>query len=502
MSGTRKFLVSGLIVLGAIIVVMFARVLTYGKAAQGAETTSAPLPAAIAVDAAGALSRLSAAIKIKTVTYKSGDPVGEEAAQPWLDLRAFLEESYPLTHAAMKREIVADYTLLYTWQGSDSSLAPTLLMAHQDVVPVNEGTLDEWQRPAFSGEIADGYIYGRGTQDDKASVITILEATEGLIASGFKPKRTVILLFGHDEEVSGSGASAAIDVLHARGVRPELVVDEGFMVVEDTPGFTSPLSYIGVSEKGYMTLHIVSEATGGHSSMPPRNSANIQLAKALLALEENQLPSHLKSDTVSQFFKSMAAEMPFMQRFMLANTWITAPLVEKQMASSGVMNAMIRTTMAPTMLSGSVKENVLPQKATALVNFRIHPEDSSESVRAHVEKVLANIDGVSIDRDAVAGFSSEPAPVSPTDNKAFSVMRAVAANTGGERAPVVPALVLGGTDSRYAVKISKNIYRFVPARMTMADTKGIHGTNERLAVSNIPLMVEGYAHMIQGMDRQ
>ncbi len=484
---------AGLILLGVSLILV--RTLTYGAAPQGLNSVVLPSPPEISAEQAA--SRLSRAIQFRTITYKAGDPVAEAAA-PWINMQTWLAEAYPRVHANLEIERVNGYSLLYRWAGTQEPLAPLVFMAHQDVVPVNEGTLEDWTGAPFSGEIIDGYVYGRGALDDKASMIAILEAGEALLETGFQPQRPIYFMFGHDEEVSGAGAAAMVDLLHARGVRAEMVLDEGFFVIEDSPLTGNVFGFIGVAEKGYITLRLTATARGGHSSRPPRNSANVQLARAIIALEENQMPADFSKAPIADLFRAAAEDMDFFTRMAFANRWLFGGFIDAQMAATGA-DAMLRTTTAPTMLTGSIKENVLPQRATALINFRVHPNDTIDSLMTHVRKVTEHIEGLEITRNEDGGIGSEASPVSPTDGQAYSVLAALARQLG-DGAPVGPALVLGATDARWASKISDRVYRFVPARVTMKDTAGFHGTNERMSVTNMKRMSEGYAQIMLAMD--
>ena len=492
----KKISISIVSIIVLLLLVMLVRTLNF----KGASVANLPkLPTPVVVDEDNALLRLQQAVQLKTITINRGDPINFERAQPWLEFHTLLENAYPRVHSSLTREKVANYSLLYTWKGSDTALDPLMLMAHQDVVPVNLATIKNWHHPPFSGNIENGFIYGRGTQDDKASIIAILEAIEALLENNYQPKRTVHLLFGHDEEVAGTGAEAIVALLASRNVQPAMVVDEGYFVINDMAGFDGPIGLIGVAEKGYVTLDIVSESIGGHSSLPPKNSANIQLAKALLAIEKEQMRSHLNSEQVQNFFKAVSPEMSFLNRFFLSNTWITGGLLNESFSKTPSLNAMIRTTTAPTMLSGSVKENVMPQRAKATVNFRIHPQDNSKLVFEHIEKIASQFEGVSVHyRDK--GIFREPSPISPSDNKAFRILSALAQKTG-EGARPVPALVLAGTDATYAHSISNNVYRFTPVAYSMSDIAGIHGTNERLSIENFRLMIEGFSQLIEMTDK-
>ena len=490
--------IAGFVLLGvlALIVVVIFRTLTFGAPSSNVYAVEFLETPAFELD--DAARHLSEAIQYRTVTLKDGDPAPGQAG-PWEELHVWMSVTYPGVHAAMTRYHVADYSVLFEWTGSDPSLDPIVLMAHQDVVPVNFGTLEDWEGAPFAGEIIDGVIYGRGALDDKGSLVAIMEACEALIKSGFKPKRTVFLMFGHDEEVSGSGAETMVELLYDRGVRAEMVLDEGFFVISDSPLTGKPFGFIGVSEKGYVTLRITAHADGGHSSTPPPDSANVQLARAIVALEEHQMKADFTKAPVSDLFEAAAVDMSFLNRMALANMWLFGGMVEGRLSAEGGSNAMIRTTTAPTILEGSVKENVLPQRATALVNFRIHPNDTAEDVLAHVKQVTRDIDGLEIVVNG-GGIGSEASPVSPSDNMPFAVLSSVAATVGGGDVATGPALVLGGTDARFASKISDNVYRFQPSFVSLDEVAGFHGTNERLSVENMGRMVEGYAQIIMSMD--
>lgn len=492
----KQFLSALMAVIFGIVAIILFRTFTYGGPPEGGEKIDLPEVPTFSVEAAA--EHISQAIKFKTITFKGGDPVSVEAAQPWLELHNWLAGAYPRVHATMELTKVADYSLLYKWQGSDTDLDPIILMAHQDVVPVNIGTLEDWTGKPFSGDIIDGYIYGRGALDDKGSLVTIMEAGEALIASGFIPERTVYFMFGHDEEVAGIGAKSMVDVLHARSVRAELVLDEGFFVIKDSPLTGKPFGFVGVSEKGYVSLELTATGAGGHSSNPPRNSANVRLARAILALEDNQMKADFSKPPVANLFRAAADDMGFTGRMALANLWLFRGLVEKRLAGAG--DAMIRTTTAPTILEGAIKENVLPQRARAVVNFRLHPNDTLDDLMTHVEKVTKDIDGLEIGI-VRGGIASEASPMSPTDNRAYSVLASVAGEVGGG-VPTGPALVLGGTDARFAYKISDNVYRFYPSAVTLEELTGFHGTNERLSVENAGRMVKGYMQLILAMDAE
>lgn len=466
--------------------------------AKPADQAAITLPEPPAVDVAAAAESLGAAIRIQTVTYASGDPK-PGADQPWIDLEAALRARYPAIFAKMSMEKILTHAMLMTWTGTDASLPPIILMAHQDVVPVNPGTEADWTHGPFGGVVADGYIWGRGAMDDKGSLIAILEAGDALAKSNWTPKRTIIFAFGHDEEVSGAGAREIFALLKSRNVTPAMVLDEGYAVLDNYPLTGKPAALIGVAEKGYISLSITATTEGGHSSRPPRESGAVRIARALIALEEKQMPADLSAPPFNEMIQAVSADLPFTTKMAFANQWLLGSVIAGQVGSDPSANAIVRTTTAPTMMNGSIKDNVLPQRASAVVNFRIHPNDSVASVTQHVKDATAHIEGLTV-APYEDGIGSEPSPVSSTTNEAYRVLEAVARATGGGEVPVAPALVIGATDARYASAISKDaIYRFAPAIYDDTDLNGFHGTNERLSVENLGRMIKGYAQIMMAM---
>lgn len=495
----KNTLIAGLIIIGLLISIILERTINYSQPTHGVNVII--IPDAPEIDAEQAAINLGEAIRYQTTTLLPGDPrLGQE--QPWLEFQSWMQSTYPAFHAAARKETVTGgHTLLFTWQGSDPDLKPLLLMAHQDVVPVSLRTIDDWDAAPFSGEILDGYVYGRGTIDNKGSLVGLLEALNALAVKDFRPKRTILLMLGHDEEVGGAGAAAGIALLKSRGVNPIMALDEGSMVLETSPLTGKPVGMIGIAEKGYLTLELTVSAPGGHSSMPSRNSAPVRLAQALIALDENQMPIDLSQPPVSTLLRVSARDMPFLARMALANAWLFGPVIDAQVSASPTANAVVRTTTAPTMLVGSPKENILAQRASATVNFRIHPNDTEDDIIAHVEALTKDIPGleITIGQRGIRGMGASP--VSPTDNLPYGVLSSLASEIGNG-APVSPSLVLGATDSRYASAITDSVYRFMPAIMTAEDLRGFHGTNERLTIENVGQLARGYAQIILAMDQE
>jgi carboxypeptidase PM20D1 len=438
------------------------------------------------------LERFAASIRIPTVSHQ--DPAEDDPAV-FQAFRDHLERSYPALHAALHRELVGERTLVYTWSGRDPAQDAIVLMAHQDVVPIEPGTEGNWEQPPFSGAVTGGFVWGRGTIDTKSKLIGVCEAVEQLVKAGFQPTRTVLLVFGHDEEVGGrNGALAAVERFQAEGRRFVWVLDEGGTIGEKLiPGVPAPVALIGIAEKGYLTLAVTATADGGHSSMPPEHSAIGILAAAIERIEDHPMPAALRGAT-RRFFSAIAPEMTFPTRIAAANADVLEPLLVAQLTGSPRSNATVRTTTAVTMVSGGVKENALPASARALVNFRILPGDTIDGVVAHVRRVVDD------PRVAIELSDShkalEPSPESRTDSEGFQLL----SRTIREVYPdvvVAPNLVLGGTDSRYFHAVSESVYRFGPLRLTAEDLKRPHGTNERVRADDYLESVRFYVRLLQ-----
>ncbi|MBP7701717.1 MAG: M20 family peptidase [Phenylobacterium sp.] len=474
----------GLVVLLAAIVVV--RTLTY-KPSAGADLSKVKLAPAVAIDTAKAAEHLSQSIQFQTISNqdKADNQTGE-----WDKLHAWLQTTYPAAHAAMTREVVAGHTLVYTWAGSDPALAPVVLMAHQDVVPVTPGTEDDWKHPPFGGVIAEGAVWGRGAIDDKGSLVTLFEGVEALAQQGYKPRRTLILVSGHDEEAGGTGAQAVAELFKSRGIKAQFVLDEGMAIISDNPLTGGQVALVGIAEKGYATLMVTAEAVGGHSSAPPADSGGVlTLSKAVTKIAEDQAPMKLDGPG-GMMMETLAPQGSFMIRMAMANRWLFEPLIIKQASATPSGAALLHTTIAPTMLKGSPKENVLPQDATAWINYRIAPGDNSAGVLARAKAAVGALPVTF----AWSRKPNEPSPVSSTTSEAWKMVAALAGDTA--KAPVAPSLVTAGTDSRYMVGVADDVYRFQPMVFSLETIKMIHGTNEHMSLENLDRAVQFYARLI------
>jgi len=462
-----------LLVLLALVLLLLGVVVVRTARFESRQLAAEPAPA-LAVDTAGAAERLAGAVRIPTISHP--DSLRLDAFPV---LHAYLAAAFPRLHAELGLERVAGHSLLFTWPGTDASLPPMLLMAHQDVVPIEPGTEPQWTHPPFSGALADGFVWGRGTLDNKGGLVGIMEAVEMLVGAGFRPRRTVLLAFGHDEEIGGAGAAAVAALLDARGVRPELVLDEGGVIAQGlVPGLAAPVALVGTAEKGYLSLELEVRAAGGHSSMPPRETAVGALARAVARVDARPFPGGLRGAT-REMFAYLGPEMPLPERAVFANTWLFGPLIERQLSGAPSTDAAMRTTVAPTMLEGSPKDNVLPASARAVINFRILPGETVESVTDRVRRAVDD------PRVAITphGAGSDPSPVSPSEGPAFEALHRTIREVFPE-ALVAPYLVLGATDARHFARLSPHVYRFLPVRANAADLSRIHGTDERVSVGD------------------
>jgi len=434
---------------------------------------------------------LSEAIQFKTISIEFVKK--QSNTDPFRNFHAFLAKSFPRIHTQLTKEVVNDYSLLYTWKGKDERLKPILLMAHLDVVPVDPDTESSWTHGPFSGQVADGYVWGRGAIDDKASLLGILEAVERLLTDGFQPRRTVYLAFGQDEEAGGQqGAAKIAALLGGRGVQLESVLDEGSGIVNGIiPDVAAPVAMIGLGEKGYLTLQLTVTSAGGHSSLPPSESAIGILSRAIDKVERTPFPGRV-NDAVKEFFNFVGPELSWDKRLLLANLWLTEPWLERELAKSPLTDSMIRTTKATTIFHAGDKENVLPARAQATINFRLI---SGDTVDAVIARVRQTIDDARV-KITPLPFPIDPSPISPVDAEGFKIV----SRTISEVAPetiVAPFLTIASTDTRHYASLTKNIYRFVPIVFRPDDPKRIHGVDERISFADYLRCIRFYAQLIR-----
>jgi carboxypeptidase PM20D1 len=481
----KKLLLGTGAVLAVLIIIMIVRANVVFEDVQLAPAEGL---AKIALDESGAVERLAGAIRFRTISY---DDRSNFDADAFLAFHDYLQQSFPLVHAKADKTIISGYSLLFHIEGTDPSLKPVLLMGHMDVVPVDDVTLDEWTHEPFAGTVADGIVWGRGTMDDKLSVMSFLEATETLLDDGYQPKRSLYLAFGHDEEVGGKdGAQEVAKYLKEQGVEFEFVLDEGGIVTEGVmKQVDRPVAIIGVAEKGYLNLRLRVDDAGGHSSQPPPRSALGIVSRAVVKVEDDPFPAQLTF--MEQTFDAIAPYTPFGNRLAMANTWILGPLIESRLLANRTTAATLRTTTAATMASGSSKSNILPTRAEAVINFRILPGETVESVR---DRVIGIIDDDRV--EVIAEYGIDPSPVSPTDSMGYELLASMIRGFDDDIL-VAPYLIQGGTDARYFYAVSPNVYRFIMARATPETLRQVHGIDERIPVDDYLTAVRFYHAVIR-----
>lgn len=468
--------------------IMGAGLLALAACAQPPATPEAIEPNPSNRSAESLALTLGEAIRFETIS-EMGNP---DASRAEFDaFRDWLGMSFPLVHARMRPEDILHGSLWYTLEGANPALDPIVILAHQDVVPVEPGTEDQWDHPPFSGTIADGYVWGRGALDMKGFLVMLIAAMETLLEEGFAPERTIHIGLGHDEEVGGTGAAAMAERLASEGRRAWFVLDEGGTSLETFPMTGGPVGLIGVGEKGSLSVEVIARARGGHSSAPPPETAIGLLSRAINAIVDNPF-EHAIDHPVPDMMRALAPDMDGMAGFVMARPVLFGSVLRGQMMEDDATRATIGTSIAPTIISGGTVANVLPQEARAVINLRLHPRDSVESALAHMRRSVSHLDGVTI--EPVSGFDAPP--ISPTSGRAWEIIAGAAVSHLPENAPVVPNLLTAATDSRAFKDVADHIYRYAPMRMEMDDLSRIHGDNERIRIDALPGMVSYFRTVI------
>ncbi|GAB3124050.1 M20/M25/M40 family metallo-hydrolase [Glaciibacter psychrotolerans] len=440
------------------------------------------------LDDAQAVSRFQALLRIPTMSRL------DESDTDWAQFDSFIAalcDHYPASHEVLERELVAGHSLLYRWPGATAE-NPTVLMAHYDVVPATD---DGWTHPPFAAELVDDgnekQIWGRGTLDDKGALVAILEAVESMVAAGFQPAHDIYLSFGHNEETTGQGACAIVDLLQARGIRPALVIDEGGAVVTGIfPGVKAPIAVVGVSEKGITSVLLTVNQSGGHASTPPRMTATVRLARAITRVNSNRFPARF-TDTNFEMIHTLGAHSSGPLRFIFMHARaFRLPLGALFGRLSDETSAMVRTTTAVTQLSGAQAANALPEQAKAVVNVRIAQGSTVAATLHHIRRSV---------RDPLVEISiehpNEPSNVSPTTGPAWDLVReSVEATYPGTI--VTPYVMLGASDSRHFTRISDHVYRFSPFEMSRDERGTLHAMNERIGVGTFLRGIEFFQRVI------
>lgn len=434
--------------------------------------------------------KLAGAISYQTISVTNGhDQNGKE----FLALHQYLGQVFPLVSQHLKQEIVNEYSLLYTWAGKNPSLKPVLISAHLDVVPVEAATKQEWQLHPFEGQVQDGFVWGRGSMDDKYRVIAILEAVEQLLERGYRPDRTILLAFGHDEEIGGyNGAGKISELLEARGVKLEAVFDEGLSVAEGVlPGVNEQLALVGTAAKGNLNLRLSVRGEGGHSSVPPSQTPIDILSQALVNLQQHPFEPRM-IPTTRQTLDILADKMGGKYKFAVRHYGFFKGRILKMLAKDQATDALIRTKMSPTVMEAGEKYNVLPRVASAIINIRILNGEDINSAIKHVRQSIAD-ERVEIE---VFGKYTPPSPVTPTNTWLFAALQNSIEDVFPD-ALVVPALFPGTTDSRHYTNLTTHIFRFAPQVVNRESAKLIHNVNEKLSMEVLDKCVWFYEALIK-----
>ncbi|GAA5058294.1 M20/M25/M40 family metallo-hydrolase [Nocardia callitridis] len=408
-------------------------------------------------------------------------------------LGAHVERSFPLVHAELELTRFG-HSRLYRWAGTDPEHTAAILLAHLDVVPV--GDVESWTRPPFDGVVDDEYIWGRGAIDDKSRVLAILEAVESALAEGVRPHHTIYLAFGHDEEVFGDEGAVRIAAhLRAAGVRADLLLDEGGVIAEGLAfGVNKPVATIMVGEKGYATVRLSVSDKGGHSSMPGRQTAVGRIARAVGRIQDHPLPLRL-TPVIADMLDRLRLVLSQPRSGALGLARKAEPLLTRVLAARPQTEALVRTTTAPTVIRGGVKANVLPQSAEALVNFRILPGDTVQTILTHCRKVVRDKQ-VHIE---LVGLASEPSATTGP-GPAFELVAEITRDVVPGCA-VTSGIVPGATDSRHYDGLAGTRCNFAPIILNERELASIHGTDERLSRLNYARLIEFNRRLITRLAR-
>lgn len=452
-------------------------------------------PYGLKLDPDSAVERLARAIRIRTVSRPPPAPPSDPSAL--LGFHRFLEEVFPRVHETLEVETVSGLSLLFTWPGTDPHLEPILLSAHLDVVPAPDLPGAPWTHPPFAGIVQDGHVWGRGVLDNKGPLMAILEAVDALVAQEFQPRRTVLLAFGHDEEVGGlAGAREIARLLEDRGLHPGWSLDEGLAIVDGlVPGLRGSAALVGTQEKGYMTVRILAAGEGGHSSSPPETTAIESLATAILRIDRLRHPIRMTGPT-RELIEAIGPHLSFPMRLASENLWLLGWPVARLLATDPNLAGLVRTTGAVTVVDAGGVENRIPPTAQGLANFRIAPWSSPAEVLAWVEEAVADLPAIEILPRA------GPPPIPPSrrsraDEAGFAQIRSAIHRSFPDVRVVAPALVPAATDGRHYESVARDTYRFAPFRADSTTLGRIHGIDERISIVGYMDMIRFYGELVR-----
>ncbi|MDX1636864.1 MAG: M20 family peptidase [Balneolaceae bacterium] len=479
----KNFIIGFSVILAVLAgVILFNTVTFYSLQQQVEPITDNPVYRKRSID------KLAGAVQIPTISHQDTSDIDYGRFEQFI---GYLEQQFPMVHSELEQSRVSGYSLLYRWSGRDTTAPPVILAGHYDVVPAPDSMV--WVHPPFSGRVSGGYIWGRGTLDDKVGVIGILEAVEMLLEEGHQPATDIYLAFGHDEEIGGlQGARQIVNMLKARNLEPRFVLDEGMMITEGImPGVDQPLAIIGTGEKGNISLELTARGESGHSSIPPNVTSIGKLSRAITRLQENPFPARMDA-IAGSLFSYLGPELPFLQKMAVANRWAFDPVLKWQLLETPSTAALLRTTTAPTIFKAGIKDNVLPSEARAVVNFRILPGDSIQTVFEHVRNVVAD---TSV-RLRQLDEATNPRPLAPVDSESFQLLHHTVRQVHSE-AIVAPGLLVAASDGRHYADLTDRVYSFSPFTIGPEDLGRFHGNNERIGVNSYHKYILYYYQLIK-----
>ena len=467
-----------------LLALFLAFILTRGLLFAPPKTQTEPTPAP-EFDKERSVTAFAQLIRCKTISYH--DPALEDEAE-FAKFRALLPQLYPHVFETCEYMELPERALLFRWPGKAAG-DPAVMMAHYDVVPVEESC---WEQPPFSAHIQDGVMWGRGTLDTKGTFHGALFAADTLISQGFTPERDVYFAFSGGEEVNGKGAPTIVEYFKEKGLTPSLVLDEGGAVVENVfPGVKKPCALIGIGEKGMINAQYRANSSGGHASAPPAVTPIGRLSRAAQRVLKNPFPMHLTAPA-AKMFDTLGRHSSFVYRLIFANLWCFGWVLDVLGRSSGgEMNALLRTTTAFTQMQGSSARNVIPPTATLVANMRLNPADSVESALAYLRKTVGDADV-----EITALESSEPSRISVTEGGGWDAVCKAVSGTWPE-AVVSPYLMIQCSDSRHWGVLSDKVYRFSAMDLTAEERRTIHGHNERVRLECLHRAVEFYLRLLR-----
>lgn len=509
----KKILLTFTTILILLITILLIRTFTYpfkkisSATAQGWKTTKND----------SAILRLSGGIKIPTV---STGELGDFNYSTFDTFKEYLKKSYPLVYQNTENYEINKYALIFRLKGNNSKLEPIVFLSHIDVVPPGDADIknnqqdifrlkdqpllpvkkvaEDWDFAPFSGAVANGRIYGRGAIDMKGMLFSLMESMTNLIKNGYVPQRDIYLAFGFDEEVGGTkGATYIADHFKKQGLQFDAVYDEGGLILEkgSVKGINSDVAVIGCAEKGFLSVKIKVKGLGGHSSMPPMESAIGKAAVIMQRLEENQMKPMI-TPVIKDFFDNIGGAMPFANRLAISNQWLLKPLLLSQLTKNNSTNALVRTTTALTMMKGSDGTNVLSPEVEFIVNFRLLPGNTVKEVKEHIAKAT---EGFDVEIEEIDN-TREASAISPTNNKAFKMIEAGIKEIH-PNAIVTPYLTIAGTDAYKYQIVSRNIYRFMPIKINDPEKQSIHSTNEYISIENYMKMIHYFEYIMKNYDK-